>query len=540
MRNCWLLFACLLVAPRLAGQVVAENSPGRGVSIIPLPENFRWEAGNSASVHVDERSPIRLEGTVPDTLGAQWRQYARSMWENVSQTRKRAKSGAPDPIVLRLDTSLSTESYRIHAADHRLRLVAGDAAGMFYAFVSLQQILEQHPEGNLPEFEITDRPRFGWRGMHLDVCRHFFSVEEIKRYLDLLARYKINRFHWHLTEDQGWRLPVPSLPGLSKVAAWRRETLVGRPVAPMRYDGRRYGGYYTRQDIREVVAYARERHIVVVPEIEMPGHALAALAAYPELSCTGGPFEPATHWGVFEDVFCAGKDTVFRFLETVLGEVVELFPGPWVHIGGDECPKKRWETCPDCQTRIREEGLADEHELQSYFIKRIERILKSKGRKLIGWDEILEGGLAPEATVMSWRGTEGGIAAAQAGHDAIMSPGRPCYFDHYQAQPDSLEPLAICCYNPLPAVYAYEPVPDELTGDAVRHILGAQGNVWTEYMPTFDQVTYMALPRMPALAEVLWSPPNSRHYPDFVERLCVETGWLDRNKFRYARHFLAK
>ena len=536
----WFIFLFLCLPVWVGAQAKSASAVLTGVSIIPQPEQLKWHTKSGVVLRLSPHSPVVVEGVDPgsDSLAGVWRQSLRSLWKLQKCSTKSQWLRPAHPIHLSMSTQLGAEAYRMEAINGRLSIVAGDPAGMYYAFVSLQQILEQHPDGQLPAFQIIDRPRFSWRGMHLDVCRHFFTVDEIKRYLDLLARYKMNRFHWHLTEDQGWRMEVPALPQLTAVGAWRRETVVGRPVSPMRFDGLLYGGYYKRSDIQEVVRYASERHIVVVPEIEMPGHALAALAAYPELSCTGGPFEPATHWGVFDDVFCAGKDTVFRFLETVLTEVVSLFPGPWVHIGGDECPKKRWEACADCQSRMKEEGLADAHELQSYFIRRIERFLGGKGRKLIGWDEILEGGLAPDATVMSWRGTEGGIAAARAGHDAIMSPGRPCYFDHYQAQPDSLEPLAICCYNSLSAVYDYEPIPRELNLAETRHILGAQGNVWTEYMPNFDQVTYMALPRMPALAEVLWSPPQTRSYPGFLQRLKLETRWLDRRGYRYARHFL--
>jgi hexosaminidase len=526
----------------VGAQSISTASEQSVPSIIPRPEQLKWYSNSGVVLRLTTRSPLEIEevGIDSDSLSEVWRQIIRSICKQKGCSTKSGFLKASHPVHLSISAQLGAEAYRMEAINNRLSIVAGDPAGMYYAFVSLQQILEQYPDGQLPAFQIIDRPRFSWRGMHLDVCRHFFTVDEIKRYLDLLARYKMNRFHWHLTEDQGWRIEVPALPMLTKVGAWRKETLVGRPVPPMRFDGIPYGGYYTRHDIQEVVRYAAARHIVVVPEIEMPGHALAALSAYPELSCTGGPFEPATHWGVFDDVFCAGKDSVFHFLERVLTEVVSVFPGKWIHIGGDECPKKRWEACVDCQNRMKEEKLADAHELQSYFIRRIERFLAGKGRKLIGWDEILEGGLAPDATVMSWRGTDGGIAAARAGHDAIMSPGRPCYFDHYQAQPDSLEPLAICCYNSLSAVYDYEPIPRELNLAESRHILGAQGNVWTEYMPNFDQVTYMALPRMPALAEVLWSPPQARSYPDFLQRLKVESHWFDRRGYRYARHFLGQ
>ncbi len=371
--------------------------------------------------------------------------------------------------------------------------------------------------------------------MHLDICRHFFDVGFIKRYLDLLALHKLNAFHWHLTEDQGWRMPIARYPRLTEVGGYRLETLVGHyGDQPHRFDGTRYGGSYTREEVVEVVRYAQERFITVIPEIEMPGHALAALSAYPELSCTGGPFEPATLWGVFDDVYCAGKDSVFAFLANVLGEVADLFPGPYVHVGGDECPKTRWKECPRCRERIGAEGLKDEPELQSWFIRRIEAILAAHGKKLIGWDEILEGGLAPQATVMSWRGMQGGIDAATQGHDVIMAPGSHCYFDHYQAEPAG-EPLAIGGLTTLAKVYAFEPTPAELDADAARHVLGAQANVWTEYMDTPEKVEYMALPRMCALAEVVWSPAEARSWEGFLQRLDRHGKRLDAMGVNYRR-----
>ncbi len=316
---------------------------------------------------------------------------------------------------------------------------------------------------SVPACIIEDEPRFVYRGMHLDVGRHMFPVATIKRYIDMLALHKMNTFHWHLTEDQGWRIEIKKYPKLTEIGAFRNETVVGhagRP--PLVFDGKRYGGFYTQDEVRDVVAYAKSKFITVIPEIEMPGHAMAALASYPELSCTGGPFEVNTKWGVMDDVFCAGKEETFTFLQDVLTEVIDLFPGTYIHVGGDECPKARWEKCPLCQKRIKDEGLKDEHELQSYFIQRIEKFLSSKGRKLIGWDEILEGGLAPEATVMSWRGTKGGIAAAKQKHDVIMTPSSHVYLDYYQCEPAG-QPLAIGGYLPLEKVYSFNPMPEELT-----------------------------------------------------------------------------
>ncbi|MBL7982121.1 MAG: family 20 glycosylhydrolase, partial [Flavobacteriales bacterium] len=371
------------------------------------------------------------------------------------------------------------------------------------------------------------------RGMHLDPCRHFWSVEFTKKYIDLLARYKMNSFHWHLTDDQGWRIEIKKYPKLAEVGAWRKGSQVG-PYSRREYDSIPYGGFYTQDEIREVVAYAKARHINVVPEIEMPGHALAALAAYPHLGCKGGPYEVNKGWGVFEDVFCAGNDSTFAMLEDVLTEVMELFPSEMIHIGGDECPKEAWKACGKCQARKKAHGLKDEHELQSYFIQRIEKFVNSKGRKIIGWDEILEGGLAPNAAVMSWQGIEGGIAAARSGHYAVMSPGSHCYFDHYQGDPAN-EPLAIGGYTTLQKVYSYEPIPTELKPEEHKYILGAQGNVWTEYILTPEHVEYMAVPRMLALAEVLWTPKAKRNEADFIQRLEKEFVRLDEMKVNASR-----
>jgi hexosaminidase len=344
--------------------------------------------------------------------------------------------------------------------------------------------------------------------MHLDVGRHFFPAAFVKKYIDLLAAYKMNVFHWHLTEDQGWRIEIKKYPRLTAVGSQRRESMG---------DCTPHGGFYTQEEIRDIVAYARDRFVTIVPEIEMPGHALAALASYPELSCSGGPFQVGTAWGVMNDVYCAGNEKTFAFLEDVIGEVTELFPGPFFHAGGDECPKIRWQNCAKCQARIKAEGLKDEHELQSYFLKRIGKILNAKGKRMVGWDEILEGGLAPNATVMSWRGTEGGIAAAKSGHDVVMTPTSHCYFDYYQGTAG--EPAANGGFLPLEQVYGFEPVPDALDGTEASHVLGAQGNVWTEWMPTTSQVEYMVLPRMLAMSEVLWSSRRIREYAGFLRRL---------------------
>jgi hexosaminidase len=386
----------------------------------------------------------------------------------------------------------------------------------------------------IPCLYILDYPLFNYRGMHLDVCRHFFPKEFIKKYIDYIAMYKMNYFHWHLTDDQGWRIEIKKYPKLTEIGAFRKGTLTGKYKDKSReYDTLRYGGYYTQDDIKEIVAYAGERHITIIPEIEMPGHSVAALASYPEFSCTGGPFEVEREWGVFDDIYCPKEET-FKFLEDVLSEVIELFPGRFIHIGGDEAPKTRWENCKHCRELIKKEGLKNENELQSYFIKRVEKFLNSKGKTIIGWDEILEGGLAPNAIVMSWRGFEGGVEAAKQNHKVIMTPGSYCYFDHYQGDPRN-EPIAIGGYTTLEKVYSFNPVPEQLTGEQKYLILGAQGNVWTEYIITPDKVEYMVFPRICALAEVLWTPKEKRNFINFKERIRYHFSLLDKLKISYSK-----
>ncbi len=430
--------------------------------------------------------------------------------------------------------NLPAEGYVLRIDKHGVIIEGQTEAGLFYGMQTFIQLVSAHGE-KLPQMEITDFPQFSYRGLHLDVGRHLFPPAFIKRYIDLMARFKFNRFHWHLTEDQGWRIEIKKYPRLQEVAAWRKESIIGHAGRSKAYDGQRYGGYYTREEIRDIVQYAARRYITVIPEIEMPGHSLAALAAYPNLGCTGGPYEAATTWGVFDDVYCAGKEETFTFLQDVLDEVMELFPGTFIHIGGDECPKTRWKKCPHCQNRIKKEKLKGEHELQSYFISRIEQYLNRRGRQIIGWDEILEGGLAPNATVMSWRGEEGGIAAARQQHAVIMTPGNWCYFDHYQDKPEK-EPLAIGGFTTVEEVYNYNPLPEALSDIEKKFILGAQGNVWTEYIKTPRHVEYMVYPRAIALAEVVWSPSEKKNYSHFIKRLKQLQPLLDALKINYARH----
>ena len=469
-------------------------------------------------------------------------QLFSDMWAIPMGFKLPVGSGSGD-IELILDASLGAESYHLEVTEDGVSIVAGDAAGAFYGLTSIQQMLPAEISGRgkalistwtLPHVSIEDAPRFAYRGLHLDVGRHFFDVDFVKRYIDVMARYKLNVFHWHLTEDHGWRVEIDAFPRLTEVGAWRSETVVEKNLNPYIGDGTPHGGYYTKDEIRDVIAYAAERHVTIIPEIDIPGHTGAVLAAYPELGCHEGPYAVKTTWGIQQDILCPSEET-FEFLYQVLTEVAELFPAPYIHIGADEVPKVQWEESPVAQEVMRREGLADEEALQSWFVRRIETHLNSLGKQLIGWDEILEGGLAPNATVMSWRGTIGGIEAARMGHDVIMTPTDYMYFDFYQGDPDT-EPLAMNWANriiPLDTVYAFEPIPSELTRDEASHILGAQGNVWTEYISTPEYVEYMAFPRAIALAEVVWSPRAIRNLDGFYARLALNLRHLERLGVNY-------
>ena len=432
-------------------------------------------------------------------------------------------AGGENTVVLRLDPSQKEdEGYQLRVDRERVELVAKTAQGLFYGVQTIVQLLSRQRAGSqarseLPAVEIEDAPRFAYRGLHLDVARHFHPVAVVKRIIEQMARLKLNVFHWHLTEDQGWRIEIKKYPRLTEVGAWRKRTLIGHGHAePKRYDDVAHGGFYTQEEVRDVVRFAAERFVTIVPEIEMPGHALAILAAYPELGCSPGPFEVAASWGVFEDILCPREET-FTFLEDVLSEVIELFPGKYVHVGGDEAPKTRWKASEFVQRLKVEQNLRDEDEVQSYFIRRIDRFLASRGKALVGWDEILEGGLSPNATVMSWRGVSGGIDAARQGHDVIMSPTTHAYFDYCQG-PAELEPPGIGGFIPLETVYAFEPVPAELSAEQARHVIGAQANLWTEYIKEESHLEYMLFPRLFAMSEVTWTPAARRDYAAFLRR----------------------
>jgi hexosaminidase len=435
-------------------------------------------------------------------------------------------------VHIEIDEDIKAEGYYLEIKANNIIIRSSDPNGAQYGLTTLCQIVETKGK-KLPLCKIQDRPKFSYRGMHLDVGRHLFSVDEVKNYINFLAEYKYNYFHWHLTEDQGWRIEIKKYPKLTEIGAFRRETLIGHyNDQPHQFDGKSYGGFYTQEEIKDVVKFASERNITIVPEIEMPGHALAALASYPHLGCTGGPYEVATKWGVFQEVFCP-YDSTFMFLEDVIDEVISLFPGKYIHIGGDECPKDSWKESEFCQNLIQELDLKGENGLQSYFIQRMERYINSKGKQIIGWDEILEGGLAPNATVMSWRGNEGGIDAANQNHDVIMTPGSHCYFDFYQSEDES-EPIAIGGLTTLEKVYSWDVVPEELGRRKKKYILGGQANLWTEYIPTYKHLEYMAFSRGLAMSEVLWS--EGKNYKNFLRRYEKHNDQLKNKGVNIANH----
>lgn len=440
------------------------------------------------------------------------------------------------------------EGYQLEVNTQHIIINGNSEAGVFYGIQNLRKSLPI-AQGNeniiLPAVHINDFPRFPYRGAHFDVSRHFFSVNEVKTYLDMMALHNMNTLHWHLTDDQGWRIEIKKYPRLTQIGSERKETLIGHlNDQPEKYDGKIYKGFYTQEQIKEIVDYAAKNHITIIPEIDLPGHMQAALASYPQLGCTGGPYEVWTKWGISENVLCAGNPETLQFLDNVFDEIIQLFPSPYIHIGGDECPKIRWEHCPKCQSLMQKQGIKSdskytkEQYLQSFIMKHVTEYLKKKGRKTIGWDEILEGDADPQVTVMSWRGEAGGVKAAQQGHDVIMTPNSVMYFDFYQALDTEKEPLAIGGYIPIEKIYNYNPVPSQLTDSQKKHILGVQSNLWTEYIPDFSHVQYMVLPRWAALAETQWSNPKQKNYDNFLNRLGNMLKLYELEKYNYAKHVL--
>ena len=526
-----------------------QNAPNT-YSVIPYPNSLVQEDGtfvfNKKTKMICTSSLDSASQEVVRNFSALLNNVAGLKTECIVEEEKREKN----IVFFDLDTSIADEGYSLDIDPSKIIIKASSAAGFYYAVQSLKQLLpiavygdkksDSVEEWEVPCAHIDDVPRFSYRGMHLDVARHFFSVDEVKRYIDLLAMHKLNVFHWHLTDDQGWRIEIKKYPKLTEIGSIRKYTMVEKNFD--QYDNTPYGGYYTQEQIRDIVNYAKERFITIIPEVDLPGHMVAALASYPSLGCTGGPYEVQGVWGVHPDVLCAGKEETYEFVTDVLSEVIELFPSRYIHIGGDECPKDRWKKCPLCQVRIRKLGLKTDKEhtaeerLQSYFMTRVEKFLNENNRQIIGWDEILEGGAAPNATVMSWRGTDGGVQAAKLRHNVVMTPNTYLYFDYYQSEDTQTEPLAIGSYVPLERVYDFEPVPDTLDNDSKKYILGAQANLWTEYISDFKQVEYMLLPRLDALSEVQWTQPENKNWVNFLDRLQHNIQVYDLKGYNYGKH----
>ena len=508
------------------------------ITLFPQPQTIHRASGNFT---LDAETRIFAEDTAVGEALANYLRPATGFALPVEQETD--KAGGNTILLVRTERAVpSPEAYSLTVTPGRATIGASNHRGFSNGMQTLRQLLPPQILADAPQDDVTwlipcllisDAPAFGWRGLHLDVGRHLFPVDFIKKFIDTMAFYKFNTFHWHLTEDQGWRLEIKKYPRLTEVGAYRAQTQL--PTDPNQWDGKPYGGYYTQDEARDIVAYAQERGITVVPEIELPGHSLAALSAYPELGCVGGDYQVRTTWGIDPDIYCAGNDAVFAFLHDVFEETLAIFPSEYIHIGGDEAPKERWAACPNCQARIQAEGLADEHELQSWFIRQIESWLNERGRRLVGWDEILEGGLAPNATVMSWRGSDGGIAAANAGHDVVMTPTTYCYLDYYQHEDWTREPPAIASTLTLNQVWQFEVVPEQIAPDKRHHILGGQGNIWTEYIPEAEQVEYMAFPRAIAIADILWNHPKERCYEALAERLRAHLPCLDMMGVNYRR-----
>ena len=527
----------ILLGSLLAGRpALAQLTelPAQQLGLVPLPREVK---AYTATYALPQKVSIYAVGKDGSNVAGLLKEMLTGLGKTVTLTSTRA--GAH--IALLTAATPGPEGYQLTVDQQGIRITAAGGPGLFYGAQTLVQLLPPRAAvtASVPYVRINDQPAFRWRGAMLDVSRHFFSVEFVKRYIDLLAAYKLNTFHWHLTDDQGWRIEIKKYPKLTQVSAFRKETLIGaqqlfKTLAEFKYDATPHGGFYTQDQIRDVVAYAQQRYVTIVPEIEMPGHSVAILAAYPELACKPGAYETWTMWGVNEDIVCPTETTI-RFFEDVLTEVTNLFPGPYVHIGGDEAPKTRWKESAAVQEIMKREGYTDVEMVQGWFNRRIEKFLESRGKKLIGWDEILEGGIAPSATVMSWRGEKGGIEAAKLGHDVVMSPTTHLYINYGQSQkPHSpYEPLMIGGYIPLDAIYNYNPLPAELTPEQQQHVLGPQANLWTEYITTPAAAEYMLFPRLLAVSEVAWRPAAAKTYAEFLPRMGQQFARLDARKVYY-------
>lgn len=526
----------LLLATALCLSMLSAHAADANYNVVPLPKSVVMAKG--LPFNLTNATTIVYEGTNPEM-----KRNARFLSEYIQQASgiktavldKRDKKAAA--IVLTIDPKVAgAEAYRLSVNNKQVTIAASTPAGVFYGIQTLRKSLPVQTTGEaitLPAVTVADAPRFGYRGMMLDCARHFFPLSFVKKFIDILAMHNMNVFHWHLTEDQGWRLEIKSHPELTTKSSMRSGTVIGHNATVD--DSIPHGGFYTQQEAREIVEYARQRHITVIPEIDMPGHMLAALAAYPELGCTGGPYEVGHRWGVYKDVLCLGKESTYKFVQDVIDEVVDIFPAKYFHIGGDESPTVMWEKCPKCLQKAKDENTDIKH-LQQYFTNRVEKYLNGKGKSIIGWDEILEGKINQSATIMSWRGVEPGIKAAKQGHDVIMTPSSHVYFDHYQAKDTKHEPDAIGGCSPVEKVYSYEPLPDTLSAEAKNRIKGVQANLWTEYIPFTTQAEYMVLPRMAALAEMQWTPVAKKNFDDFSKRALRLSDLYDRYGYQYARH----
>lgn len=531
--------SAILIAAAIVVGCSSKEAIENSISIIPKPAHVQTIDGHFT---LTKGTVIYLDGDTEILRTASFLNDRLSKVSGYTLEIKQVDLSQNEGIFF-IEAGLPKESYSLKIDSRKVVIEYGDGAGAFYGLQTLLQLFPSEIFSSertkvrcwgIPCCDIEDEPRFDYRGMHLDCCLHFFDIDFLKRYIDLMALHKVNRFHWHLTEDQGWRLEINKYPLLTEKGQWRKETVVGSLNSGI-FDGKSYGGYYTQAQVRDLVEYAAARYVTIIPEIEMPGHALAAIACYPLLSCgLDSVYEVATKWGVFQQVYCPKEET-FSFLEDVLDEVMQLFPSQLIHIGGDECPKSSWKKCANCQALIKQLGLKDEYGLQSWFIQRIEKYINSKGREIIGWDEILQGGLAPNATVMSWLGEEGGIKAAIMHHEAVMAPHQKYYLDYWQGDPDS-EPLAMGGPTMLRTVYDYNPVPETLSGEEREYILGVEGCVWTEYLPTPERVEYMAWPRMCAIAESGWST-SVKDWDSFARRLEHHFGRLDKFGVRACRNF---
>ena len=526
----------LLLAAALSFSMLSAHAADANYNVVPLPKSVVMVKGQP--FNLTSATTIVYEGTNPEM-----KRNARFLSEYIQQSTgikttlldKRDKKAAA--IVLVINPKVQgDEAYRLTVNNKQVTIAASTPAGVFYGIQTLRKSLPVQTNGadiTLPAVDIADAPRFGYRGMMLDCGRHFFPVSFVKKFIDILAMHNMNVFHWHLPEDQGWRLEIKSHPELTAKSSMRSGTVIGHNATVD--DSIPHGGFYTQQEARDIVEYARQRHITVIPEIDMPGHTLAALAAYPELGCTGGPYEVGHRWGVYKDVLCLGKESTYKFVQDVIDEVVDIFPAKYFHIGGDESPTVMWEKCPNCLQKAKDENTDIKH-LQQYFTNRIEKYLNSKGKSIIGWDEILEGKINQSATIMSWRGVEPGLKAAKQGHDVIMTPSSHVYFDHYQAKETKHEPDAIGGCSPVEKVYSYEPLPETLDAEAKNRIKGVQANLWTEYIPFTTQAEYMVLPRMAALAEVQWTPAGQKNFDNFSKRALRLSDLYDRYGYVYARH----